>query len=67
MMCDKCKSDKADAIPRLFPTATLERSGFVRQKENHKGEMVDVSFDPTLCTACCAEMPGRAWMRECAS
>lgn len=60
MTCDKCGDDKSDVMPRLFDGEVLKGRGFVKKDTITRKE---TTFDPALCTACCAEMPGREWMR----
>jgi len=69
MRCDKCGEDKPDTMPRLFHGTILISEGFYRERPGPKGDgdVVKVSIDPALCTACCSRMPDRQWMTVPAS
>ena len=60
MTCDKCGEDRADVLPRFLALDSLRRLGFVRKNPQTGAEF---TYDPALCTACCAQVPGREWMR----
>jgi len=70
--CDKCGKDKKDAMRRLFLGSVLIPHGFFEYRNDMNGQRIkdkdgtDVKFaiDPALCMACCAEMPGQAWMKN---
>ena len=68
-VCDKCKRAHGSVVTRLLHHDTLRRHGFVRMVPNADASKppVEVTYDPKLCASCCAELPGREWMRDAAA
>lgn len=60
--CDRCGVTADDVLPRAFVGEILIARGFFRESRDGTGDIVQNAIDPALCTACCSEMPGRAWM-----